>query len=253
MDELKQQIQDLTQRLDKLEVEKKDLEQRIEDKIAKDITDDKFDLPIIVDRGTFARFGDTSIIGLTPIENIQQHDFIISTGRDSAALKSNSISTDLKLQNQEYTNGDTNQSFFFGYRPPLYANTGKSVSNAGSTITDASFTWVTNSLANAYINIFDSAGVFKFTRKIASNTASVITITGTWPSSVSDANYIVFMPVYLGSADYPWRRVYTGEGTGEGIRFGYGVTAGGTNGLLYMDATGDLYWRDKAGSATKLN
>ena len=57
----------------------------------------------------------------------------------------------------------------------------------------------------------------------------------------------------MGSAQTIFQRFYTQEGTAGGIRFGVGATAGGQNGLLYSDATGDLYWRDKAGTSVKLN
>jgi hypothetical protein len=57
----------------------------------------------------------------------------------------------------------------------------------------------------------------------------------------------------MGSADTPFQRFYTQEGTGGGIRFGVGTTNGGQNGLAYMDVTGDIYWRNKIGASTKLN
>lgn len=187
--------------------------------------------------------------GITAITRGSANYQLFVSGSDTSQGFANTTgNTQLTLENQ------TSNSFYYGFRPPLYSRTGGiSITSAGNTLTDTGFAWTTNILAGAYINTYDSSNALKDTRVIASNTANQITITGTWSFTDSNSSYIVFIPVYLGSADYPWRRVYTGEGTGEGIRFGYGATNAGTNGLLYMDATGDLYWRNKAGTPIKLN
>jgi len=148
-----------------------------------------------------------------------------------------------------------NQSFINSVRPPIYGTpqgTTVSTTAGGNTITISNYGFVVNSLANALINILDSSGTLVETQTIASNTSSVITISGTWLYSTSGGTFFIFQPVFMGSADTPFQRFYTQEGTGAGIRFGVGVTNGGQNGLLYMNATGDLYWRDKAGTSTKV-
>lgn len=152
----------------------------------------------------------------------------------------------------------SNQSFITAFRPPIFApipGSTISVTAAGNTVTINGYNFVTNSLAGAQINIFSSAGALIETQTIASNTATVITISGTWGATTSGGTFVIFQPVFFGSADTPYQRFYTMEGTGGGIRFGVGVTAGSQNqnGLLYMDATGDLYWRNKSGTSTKLN
>jgi len=154
-----------------------------------------------------------------------------------------------------------NQSSLFSYltaqRAPLvgsYENTSVSTTLGGNTVTIAGFNFITNELAGAYINIYNSSTTLVETQTIASNTATVITISGTWLASTSNATFKIYTPVFLGRTETIFRRVYVEEGTASGgIRFGVGATGNTQNGLLYMDATGDLYWRNKAGTSTKLN
>jgi hypothetical protein len=148
-------------------------------------------------------------------------------------------------------------SFIIGRRTPVVSSgvNGQkvSISSAGNTVTINGFNFTTNELSNALINIYNSSGAYVCTRTISSNTATVVTISGTWGSTVSNATFDIFRPVYVGAAEYIWQRFYAQEGTAGGIRFGVGSTNGGENGLLYMDSAGDLYWRDKSGSSLKLN
>jgi hypothetical protein len=156
----------------------------------------------------------------------------------------------------------TLNTFIESFRTPLYDGVDNgNITSGGTTMSQTKFSWATDELAGAYVIVYDSANTATVSPpaefdvyEIASNTATTLTITGgTWTFTDASANFTVFMPVYLGSANFPFRRLYTMEGTGSGIRFGVGDTAGGQNGLLYMDATGDLYWRPKTGAAVKLN
>lgn len=151
-------------------------------------------------------------------------------------------------------------SFYTGECAPLvlsYENTSISTTAGGDTVTITGFNFITDELTGAYINIYNSSGVLIETRTIASNTATVITITGTWLASTTGV-FKIYNPVFLGRTETVFHRLYVEEGSATGgIRFGVGPTstsAGGQNGLLYMDAAGDLYWRPKAtASAVKLN
>jgi len=153
-------------------------------------------------------------------------------------------------------NNTSNQSFITAQRPPLFGtppNTTIAVIMGGNTVAVSNYGFTVNELAGASINIYNSAGTFIESQIIASNTASVITITGTWLASTSGGSFFIYQPVFFGSADTIYQRFYTEEDTGGGIRFGRGTTGGGQNGLLYMDSVGDLYWRDKGnrvGSST---
>ena len=166
--------------------------------------------------------------------------------------------TELILENHNGTTGSTNQSFFWSIRPPLYfAGSGISITSGGSTLTDSTMNWTTNILAGAYINVYDSSGNL-YTHKIASNTATVITITDTWAFTDANSSYLVLMPVYLGAADYPWRRLYVAED----IRIGIGATAGtkvisikhgtGSPESAITANIGSLYLRTDGGASTVL-
>lgn len=185
----------------------------------------------------------------------EQIQTTIASGRDQDGTIGNT-SGNLLLNLNHQPQNTSNQSFITAVRPPIYINipgTTISTTAGGSTVTTSGYGFTVNSLTGALINIYDSSGTLIETQTIASNTATVITITATWIASTSGGTFTIFVPVFFGSADNPYQRLYTQEGTGAGIRFGVGPTNGGQNGLLYSDAAGDLYWRNKAGVSTKLN
>lgn len=177
--------------------------------------------------------------------------FAIAVGRDTrSGVSTTSKNAQLSIVHQP---GST-VSYISGVRPPLYTPSGTaSVTSGGSTVTLTGFTFTVNELAGALININDSSGNLVETQYISSNTSSVVTITGTWLNTTSGGTATIFFPMYLGISNSPWQRCYVMDGTNGGIRFGGGTTNSGQNGLLYMDSSGDLYWRNKAGSSTKLN
>lgn len=179
----------------------------------------------------------------------------ISVGSDTQTEGFTNKSDNLQLNLIHRPNGTI--SALTCFRKPLassFQNTSITTTAAGNTVTITGFDFTTNSLAGALIDIFDSSNALVETQTIASNTATVITISGTWINSTSNGTFLIYRPVFLGSTDTIFERLYLQEGsTTGGLRFGVGPTNNTQNGLLYMDATGDLYWRDKAGSSTKLN
>jgi len=180
--------------------------------------------------------------------------YAISVGEESNTTGFVNKSSDMQLNFQHFPNG-TN-SFLTCFRKPIVTSlegTSISTSSGGNTTTISGFNFTTNELAGGLICIFNSSGTLIETRIIASNTSTVVTITGTWSASTSSATFVIYRPVFLGSAEFVWQRMYVQEDTTGGLRFGMGPTAGGQNGLLYMDIAGDLYWRNKSGTSTKLN
>lgn len=180
-----------------------------------------------------------------------------SAGKDtSIGLARNTINAQVSIMHQPY-DVTTFVSWLQGIRNPAFTNfnTNKtiSVTAAGNTVTTSDYTYTSNELTGALINIYDSSGVFVECQTIASNTSTVITISGTWINTTNNGYYIVYAPMYVGISQFIWKRNYVDEGTGGGVRFGVGPTAAGQNGLLYMDSAGDLYWRPKTGAAVKLN
>ena len=194
--------------------------------------------------GYAASFSGTTITGPASVA-------IVQAGRDNNLIKGYRNSQVL-LQHLDSTDDSTRLSFLLGARYPSYSGVLGNVTSGGSTLTQSEYSWDTDALVGSRIFITDSGGNFE-TRTITSNTATVATISGTWGTTVTNGVWGVVTYVYLGAAQYPWQRAYVAEDTAGGVRFGDGETNGGDNGLLYMDATGDLYWRNKAGTPTKLN
>jgi len=198
--------------------------------------------------------------GCAPILNLgaenEQIQYAIDVSKDNRRGFSNKTLDIAQFNILHQPNNTSKQSFITGVRGPVVTpNQGQTISttSGGNTITISGFGFTTNELAGCSINIINSSGALVETRTIASNTDTVITISGTWSASTTGGTFEIHVPLFFGSSQYVWQRFYTQEGTGGGIRFGEGPTAGGQNGLLYMNATGDLYWRNKGGTATKLN
>lgn len=154
-------------------------------------------------------------------------------------------------------------SFFYGFRPPLYSGPIPGTANVinitsgQSTISDPRQTFVTNELAGAYISVVGTSSNTLETHLIASNTATQITIATTWGFTES-VSYVVFVPMYLGAANYPWQRMYL---MGD-LRFGRGASAGAN--VIYIKYgsgspegvvtanIGSLYLRTDGGANTTL-
>lgn len=176
-----------------------------------------------------------------------------SQANGSGTVTSVRDGSQLTTQHQPSTNGSTNQTFHYGYRSPVFLGdkaTG-SITSGGSVLNQSDFNWTINELVGAHVLVYDpSTSNSQFdVFSIASNTADTITITGSWTFTSPNSIFIIYVPVYLGSAEYPWRRVYVTDGSGGGIRFGSGDTAGGQNALLYTDGT-NLKFRKKDGTVT---
>jgi len=111
-------------------------------------------------------------------------------------------------------------SFYYGLRMPAFVNNeGVSVTSGGSTLQDTGRVFGVNELTDSYISAF--GGGVNQTLQIASNTEDTVTVDGTWDATAT-VTYTIFRPVFLGGANFPWKRLYVGED----IRFGYGSTAG---------------------------
>lgn len=189
----------------------------------------------------------------TDATNYQIQTSIVAGSDQTGAASTTTDNLQLNLLHQP--NNVNNQSFITAFRPPVYANlpgTTITTTMGGNTVTTSGYGFVTNSLVNALINIINASGTLIETQTIVSNTDTIITIAGTWLASTVAGTLGILQPVFLGAADTPYQRLYAREGTGGGLRLGVGPTNGGQNGLLYMDSSGNLYWRNEAGSSTQL-
>lgn len=192
----------------------------------------------------------------------------------SGLVNSSGDSSQITFDHQGATNTSSNQTFLFGNRYPVYVGSLRkpvTATSAGNTLTQTSFSFETDELAGAYLNIYNSSSVFQYTRQIASNTSTVITIDGTFPSTVTGGFFDISMPIYFGSAQSPWRMGYfLGQDVSSGgdggqrrvLRFGYGTTAGadvigvyfgtGSPESVVTANVGSLYLRTDGSTTTTL-
>jgi len=260
--ELLQRIEDLESRIIELE-EQTDSEERlneIEDELYSHSHQlgvgetQSFDSNLKLGEGKFVNIGNTFRTGITiPISQKYNIDNMIIgsgpvTSTEIATSKNGGEAGNSQLVLQHQPKGYTNWTFFYGNRPPIVLFKAESISGNKISVTNIDFE--TNELAGTVVKITNSRGLFEDALEIVSNTKNEITLSNT--TSASGPTCFVFNTVYLGSADFPWRRAYLSEGSGAGIRFGYGPTGGGSNGLLYMNDGGNLIWRDKGGSTTTI-
>lgn len=177
------------------------------------------------------------------------------------------------IEHQTATDGTINNTFYYGDRSPMYLNISNiNVSSGGTTMSQSKFNWTTDELAGAYVIIYNSAtpARHQFTRQIASNTSSTITIDGTFPATVNGSCDII-MPIYLGHSTHPWRTGYfvgddiSSGGTGaqrKVLRFGMGLSSGADVISIYFGTgspeavvtanIGSLYLRTDGGANTTL-
>lgn len=226
-------------------------------------------------KGTFVPIDHTTIASYTNTNGGLSYVAAISVGEETQQNQGGDTqSKNTQLYIEDQPNSSALDSFFYGYRKPVYVdrtNGTSDVTSAGTTLTDTDKNWATNELAGAMVHIYDSSGVLQFARQIASNTSTVITIDSTWPATVTGGKYLVSMPIYFGAASYPWRMGYFGGndissgGTGaqrQLLRFGYGTTGGTETRGLYFGTgspesvvtanTGSLYLRTNGGTSDTL-
>ncbi len=167
----------------------------------------------------------------------EQIQYSFSVGKDDGRSGFVNKADILQLNLLHQPNNAANQSFINAFTYPLITPSEDtiSVTSGGNTVTIAGYNFTTNELAGALIDIVNSSGALVETQTIASNTATVITISATWLASTSGGSFLIYQPVFLGSADIIWQRFYAQDGNGGGIRFGVGPTNTGQNTLLYTD------------------
>jgi len=258
--ELLQRIEDLESRIIELE-EQTDSEERlneIEDELYSHSHElgvgetQSFDSHLKLGEGKFVNIGNTYRTGITiPISQKYNMDNmllgagpIVGNSFVGGGVSGSSGNTQLVIQHQP--SDYTDWSFFYANRPPIYTFTVYGIS--GDTITTDEVRFAENELVGLSVQISSSSGVEY--AKVLRNTTNVITLDRSFTRG--EANIFVSGSVFLGSADFPWKRLYVAQDTSGGVRFGFGATGQGDNGLLYMNDGGNLIWRDKGGSTTTI-
>lgn len=256
--DVEQQIEQLNRKIDELERKLEETNRILEthQHAGNDGTDFLYNDPTKTKPGTTLNTGNLGFLGidLPNGPNIDQKG-IITVGDNSGSLTSLPKGAQLTIEHQPYTDSTTKQTFYYGFRSPAFGSDDGTIVEGGSDLSTNKSYFSENELSNSWILVYNPANVSEYNAfPISSNTSNTITISDTWNFSANaNANFFIFTPIYFGAAQYPWRRLYTTDGSGGGIRFGFGNTGGGQNGLLYMDDAGDLYWRNKSGTLTKLN
>jgi hypothetical protein len=123
----------------------------------------------------------------------------------------------------------------------------------GDTLTDSSADFKNNLVISRLV----LASTLE-SRMIVSNTSNEITIDGVWESPTGEYDYLVVTPIFLGSAETPFTRLYVGDD----IRLGYGSSggsqtryikwgAGSPEGVIIANI-GSLYLRTDGSTSTTL-
>ncbi len=152
-----------------------------------------------------------------------------------------------------------NETFYYANRPPTYLKTtGISFTSGTSSMSDGTKLWATDELVGCWVQAFDSTNALRDSKQVSANTTSSLTISGTWNFTDSNGWYILYKPVYLGAAAYPWRRVFAGED----IRLGFGPSNGNTVTFIKTGTgspenvvtagPGSIYLRNDGGAGTSL-
>jgi hypothetical protein len=159
-------------------------------------------------------------------------------------------------------------AFFVGLRTPHLDNTygpqntvptGK-ITQGNTILTDTTLNLTLGVLTGCRINLYDSAGGFLEAYVVITNSATTITINGTWKSPTGNYFYEIYAPMFLGSADRPWRRLYLDNEGGMAIRFGQGPPSGNADFGFYYGVgvptfaanAGSFYINTAGGSGTTL-
>ena len=194
-----------------------------------------------------------------------QQGFLI-VGKDKEDTR-DSDNTQIIIEHQGNTDGSTNQTFFYGQRNPLKTGTNGSITSGGSTFSTSEIKFDNDELIGAQLVVYTSDLSSFNSRYITDNTTNSITIQGTWSFTNSKALWVVIMPVYLGSAPYPWRQIYAGgesvANSGNqrrAIRLGHGITSScqaiyfgsGSPESVVTAVVGSLYLRSDGGATTTL-
>lgn len=116
-------------------------------------------------------------------------------------------------------------AFLIGVRTPFIQNVSGAITTGGNTLTDSSAAYKPNQLAGSVLNVLANVGgqlLLGETFRITGNTTNVITVNGSWSLESGTYAYQVVTPIFLGSADRPFSRLFVGED----IRLGYGSSGG---------------------------
>lgn len=203
-----------------------------------------------------------SVVGIIGITKLKKEKASDSDGTIQNIDFSDSVDGGAQINiDNRYFDRTNYQTFFYGFRAPSASSTTGRITNAGSVLTDVNKSFAVNELAGAILNVYSDAnsGAGE-SYLIASNTATTITISGTFAGSTGEYSYSVIRTIYFGSAQFPWRRLYTQDD----IRFGIGASSGTNSSTVFIKQgngspegsitanPGSLYLRKDGSTGTSL-
>jgi len=149
-----------------------------------------------------------------------------------------------------------NYSFLYAFRPHLYNESNVSITSGTDTITSSEHKFGVNELIGSYISV-SGPTIGVETRQITANTATQVTVDTNWTAS-DTVSYAIFRPVYLGAANYPYKRLYLlddlrfGRGSSTGSEVIYIKYGSGSPESSVTANIGSLYMRTDGSSGTSL-
>lgn len=215
-----------------------------------EVTESKRDYSIKLDAGKYFSTGSAALAGYTNQGgDLSSHQAVLFVGEDTNPDRGGVDNTQLTLL-RDNTN---NQSYLFSISGVIL-NAADGFAKSGSTILTAKSIrgLASENLINQLITVRCDNGLY-YGFYITANSGNTITLSSALPDAMSGNEFLIYNPVFLGSPLAPWERLYVTSGTAGGVRFGEGTTTGGQNGLLYMNSSGNLFWRTPAGASTQLN
>jgi len=248
MEELEQKLKKQEDQIKKLEQGLKDA-QRILHEHTHNGRDGSLTFRETVELPTGKSF-DSGTSGWLGYQGNDQFSMTFATGPEIRdGVSDYSKNSQMSITHQDTSLGG--RTFVEGLRSPLFSGTDGELS-ASTTFTQARFDFVSTEfdlLDDIYLVVYDIDGTFE-SRIISTLTRKSLVVTSAFTISGTGLTWFIYQPLYFGSAERPWKRLYTHEDSGGGVRFGTGVTATAGNALLYFKS-GKLIIRWLDGNTTR--
>jgi len=172
------------------------------------------------------------------------------TGINEGTLGQETKNMQLTFEHQDYLGG---LNFIYGLSNAISNTCSITVSSSQTTFTDPATDFgADNSRVGQYLLVQrERLSVSDYTDYgyvITANTKHSLTISSAFGFDGKITSFLVYKPVYFGSALAQFKKIYTLDG----LRFGPGQSYNGQNGLLYMDTDGSLKYREPDGDVISI-
>lgn len=177
-------------------------------------------------------------------EGIYKYDTLYSTGE---AFGESPFASVILLKQKLSSGQYSDDAFLYAFNDAyLITPTSLNISSGSTTISYNTFNFGNKNLSGYVLTLKINGIDYGFI--ITSNTSNSITFTPAINVSGTITHIFIYKPVYLGSTFGTFKRLLVQEG----VRFGLGMTGNGQNGLLYMNSSGNLVFRNPLGTENML-